>query len=249
MNKLQTPKGVVAVSVVSHGHGEMVWDLVKQLLYFSEVTEIVLTINIPEEVPDFQDSRVKLVFNSKPKGFGENHNSAFKRTDSTSFCVLNPDIVFERNPFPVLLQSLKDSSVVGLVAPLVVGPNGAPEDSMRRFLTPWSMVTRVLGIDSGLYPQQQASCNPDWVAGMFMLFQSDSYAKVCGFDERYFMYCEDADICTRLWKTGYKVVGCLSASVIHNAQRASHRSFKHLCWHVRSMVRYFLSYSLSLPKT
>lgn len=238
----------VSISIVSHAHGKMAWSLVDQVLRLPEVTKLVLTVNIPEPIPNFQDPRVELVLNRVPKGFGANHNAAFRRVNTSYFCVLNPDIVFIENIFPELLPRMNDVSV-GVVAPLVVNSHGIPEDSMRFFLTPGSMMKRWLGMDSGAYSLREGGSDfiPDWVAGMFMLFRSDAFAKVGGFDERYFMYCEDADICTRLWKVGYRVVGCLSARVIHNAQRASHRNFKHLSWHLRSMTRYFISHSFSLP--
>lgn len=238
----------VVASVVSHGHGEMVWRLVDQLVDCPEVVQIIVTLNIPEVVPDVLDRKVLLLRNELPKGFGANHNAAFTLANGNFYCVINPDIELIQNPFGSLVAPLADLRV-GLVAPLVLGTAGVPEDSMRYFLTPWSMLKRVLGLNSGTYSLRQGGSDftPDWVAGMFMLFKSEAYAKVGGFDERYFMYCEDADICTRLWKAGYKVVGCLSAGVVHNAQRASHRSFRHLSWHVRSMARYFWSHSFSLP--
>lgn len=238
----------VVASVVSHGHGEMVWQLVDQLVVCPELSQVIVTLNIPEAVPDVLDRKVLLLRNELPKGFGTNHNAAFTLANGDFYCVINPDIELIQNPFNVLVDILADQRV-GLAAPLVVKSSGQVEDSMRRFLSPWSIVKRILGLDSGAYPLCMGCSDfmPDWVAGMFMVFRSEAYAKVGGFDERYFMYCEDADICTRLWKAGYKVVGCLSTSVIHNAQRASHRSFKHLSWHVRSMARYFLSHSFSLP--
>lgn len=239
---------MISASVVSHGHGGMVWSLVDQLVACAEVSQVIVTLNILESVPGTLDCKVFLVQNVSPKGFGANHNAAFALAKDEFYCVINPDIELTQNPFGALVGILADRRV-GLAAPLVVGATGVPEDSMRRFLTPWSLVRRVLGFNSGAYSLRKNGSDiaPDWVAGMFMLFRSEAYAKVGGFDERYFMYCEDADICTRLWKAGYKVVGCLSAGVIHNAQRASHRSFKHLSWHLRSMTRYFLSHSFSLP--
>lgn len=238
----------VAVSVVSHGHGDMVWLLIDQLVACPEVIQVIVTLNIPEDQPGSLHDKVVLVKNDTPKGFGTNHNAAFALATGEFYCVINPDIELTQNPFSALVGSFADQRV-GLAAPLVVGAAGTPEDSMRTFLTPLSLAKRFLGFDSGAYSLQQGNSDfaPDWVAGMFMLFRSKAYAKVGGFDERYFMYCEDADICTSLWKAGYKVVGCLSTSVIHNAQRASHRSFKHLSWHLRSMARYFLSHSFSLP--
>jgi len=239
---------MVTVSLVSHGHGEMVWRLVDQLVVCPEVTQIIVTLNIPETCPVLIGDKIHLVKNDTPKGFGANHNAAFALAKGKFYCVINPDIELTQNPFGALL-SASIGHRIGLVAPLVVGASGLPEDSMRCFLTPWSMLKRALGVDSGAYSLRQGGSDftPDWVAGMFMLFRSEAYAKVGGFDERFFMYCEDADLCTRLWKRGYKIVGCLSASVIHNAQRASHRSFKHLSWHVRSMARYFVSHAFSLP--
>lgn len=240
---------MITVSLVSHGHGSMVWRLVDHLTVYPEVSQVIVTLNIPELVPEGLGQKVFITLNKSPKGFGENHNAAFALTNSKFYCVINPDIEFIQNPFAKNIAALSDQCV-GLVAPLVVGSNGLPEDSMRRFITPWSMMKRILNLDSGAYSLFQGGNDfmPDWVAGMFMLFRSEAYAKVGGFDKRYFMYCEDADICTRLWKAGYKVIGCLSISVIHKAQRASHRSFKHLLWHLLSMARYFVSHSFSLPK-
>lgn len=238
----------VSVSLVSHGHGDMVWRLVAQLVDCLEISQVIVTLNIPESSPSHLPGKVVLVRNEKPLGFGANHNAAFNLVTGSYYCVINPDIELTYNPFSQLVQVLRDPNV-GLVAPVVINASGIREDSMRRFITPSGMLKRVLGTDSGVYPENHGASSfyPDWVAGMFMLFRSEIYAQVGGFDECYFMYCEDADICTRLWKVGCKVVGCLSASVTHNAQRASRRSFKHLSWHLRSMARYFWRHSLSLP--
>lgn len=240
---------MISASVVSHGHGGMVWGLVEQLVACAEISEVIVTLNIPEKAPAILDRKVLLVRNVQPKGFGANHNAAFTFAKGEFYCVINPDIELTQNPFPELLGA-SINPPVGLVAPLVVGATGTVEDSMRYFLTPRSMLKRVLGLDSGAYLLQQGSCDftPDWVAGMFMLFRSEAYAKVGGFDERYFMYCEDVDICTRIWRSGYKVIGCTSTSVIHNAQRASRRSWKHLSWHLRSLFRYFTTNSFNLPR-
>lgn len=240
---------MITASVVSHGHGAMVWRVVDQLADCPEVSQIIVTLNTPEAVPEALSHKVLLLQNNEQKGFGANHNAAFCRAQCPFFCVINPDIELTSNPFSVLLNALADP-LVGLAAPLVLGPDGMPEDSMRHFLTPVSMIKRVLGFDSGSYAvgDCRSELRPDWVAGMFMLFRSEAYRKMSGFDERYFMYCEDADICTRFWKAGYKVVGCISIVVIHNAQRASRRNFKHLTWHLQSMLRYFVSHVRSLPK-
>jgi N-acetylglucosaminyl-diphospho-decaprenol L-rhamnosyltransferase len=62
-----------------------------------------------------------------------------------------------------------------------------------------------------------------------------------GFDERYFLYYEDVDLCGRLCLAGLRVVVCPDSQVVHHAQRSSRRSLKYLRWHLASMLRFFLS--------
>ena len=238
----------LTVSIVSHGHGGMVWALIGQLFDLPEPPGVILTLNIPEPVPENVDPRVTLIRNRQPKGFGANHNTAFGCCDTEFFCVLNPDIELIGNPFPKLCTQLVTSRA-GLCAPLILGSDGTVEDSVRKFMTPWRMLLRKLGVARGNQVLEVGAppVYPDWVAGMFMLFKADAYRKVNGFDDSYFMYCEDADICTRLWQAGERVVVCSDVQAIHHAQRASRKDLRHLRWHLASMMRYILRYWGRLP--
>jgi N-acetylglucosaminyl-diphospho-decaprenol L-rhamnosyltransferase len=244
------PASAVTVSIVSHGHGAMVWSLVDTLLALPGPPRLVVTLNTPEAVPAGVEDRVRLIRNATPKGFGANHNAAFVQCETPFFCVLNPDIELIGNPFPAMCAQL-EAGRAGLCAPLILGADGAIEDSVRPFITPWRMVLRKLGIASDHVTPMMggAPIYPDWVAGMFMLFDSQAFRQVRGFDTAYFMYCEDTDICTRLWQAGLPVVVCPAAQVIHRAQRASRRNLRHLRWHVVSMLRYMGRYWGRLPRT
>lgn len=240
---------MITASVVSHGHGDMVSRLIRQLLNHPEISSVILTLNVPESLVLPADERITVRENPEPLGFGANHNAAFLQSDTPFFCVLNPDIELIGNPFPVLCAQLKTSRA-GLCAPLILGADGAVEDSVRPFITPWRMLLRKLGVAgrrATLKIGGPPFC-PDWVAGMFMLFRADTYRRVNGFDESYFMYCEDTDICTRLWQAGKRVVVCPDVQVIHHAQRASRRDLRHLSWHVASMLRYIGRYWGRLPR-
>jgi hypothetical protein len=74
---------------------------------------------------------------------------------------------------------------------------------------------------------------------MFMLFRSEIFGAAGGFDERYFLYCEDADICLSLLKRGLRVALVPEVSVTHDARRRSHRDPRYLVWHLASMLRFF----------
>jgi GT2 family glycosyltransferase len=226
----------------------MVWGLIGQLLTLQSPLKIVLTLNIPEALPQDVDPRVTLIRNDQPKGFGANHNAAFMHCDTPYFCVLNPDIELIGNPFPTLCAQITTQQA-GLCAPLILGPDGAVEDSVREFITPWRMLLRKLGVarDNEVLEVGAPAACPDWVAGMFMLFDAGAYRRLKGFDAAYFMYCEDTDICTRLWQAGARVVVCPDVQAIHHAQRASRRDLRHLRWHLASMMRYIARYWGRLP--
>lgn len=240
---------MIAVSVVSHGHGAMVQYLVEQALACPEVSRIIVTYNIPELSAAFSDGRVEVIANSAPKGFGANHNAAFLRCRESFWCVLNPDIELGGNPFPALLESLKSDSV-GLVAPLIKNPAGQIEDSVRHFPTLTLLAMKAWGKDNSRYEFTVDTSDfcPEWVAGMFMLFRAETFATLHGFDEGYFLYYEDVDICVRTWKAGFKIVVIPSVSAIHDARRASRVNWRHRRWHVTSMIRYLLKYFWRLPR-
>lgn len=217
----------------------MVEQLVDQLAVCPEVTKIILIQNIPETAIATTSRNVTLIENAHPKGFGANHNAAFAHCDEPYFCVLNPDIKLIDNPFPHLLRCLDDCAAA-VAAPLIISPQGRVEDGVRRFPTIFSLLRKAIRGDDGGYPLVNGGTPvfPDWVAGMFMLFRSNHYETLGGFDEDYFLYYEDVDICRRAWHAGMRVVACPSVQAIHDARRASHRDLRHLRWHLTSMARF-----------
>lgn len=240
---------MIAVSIVSHGHGVMVPRLVEQLLIFPEVAQVLVTLNIPEKLALPSDERILVLENAQPKGFAANHNAAFVACTVDFFCPLNPDIEFLGNPFQTLLIAMGQHGV-GMVAPRVDSPDGQHEDSWRHFPTLRSLLSKVFGGADGRYalPVDGRPFAPEWVAGMFMLFRSDSFRRLGGFDDGFFLYYEDVDICVRLWKAGYRLLACPAVGVVHDARRDSHRRWPHLRWHFVSMVRYFTKHWGRLPR-
>ncbi len=241
--------GSVAVSVVSHGHGRMVVNLVRQLLECAEVGLVIVTFNVPEVMELTDDSRIVCINNENPKGFGSNHNTAFAYAQLPWFVVINPDVVLMGNPFPELLMAAAND--VGIVSPSAVGVTGKPEDCWRHFPTLPKLALKLFGGSDGRYALAEgalAAVEVDWVSGLCMLFPRAVYAKLNGFDERYFMYYEDVDICVRTWRMGLRVLACPAACLVHEGQRASRRNLKHMRWHAASLLRYLLTQSWRLVR-
>ena len=80
---------------------------------------------------------------------------------------------------------------------------------------------------------------PDWVAGMFMVLRSETFRAAGGFDEGYFLYYEDVDLCWRLQRSGLRAALLPTVRAIHDARRSSHRKLRYLLWHGKSMLRFF----------
>jgi len=238
--------GQVSVSVVSHGQGDLINALLLDLnVHCSRsVAEILVTENVTEGLESLGDGSsipVRVVSNSQPKGFGANHNHAFRLARSNYFCVANPDIRLREDPFEKLIACMK-SCGAALAAPRVVNQDGALEDSVRVLPTPFRILKKAIGLANDLdYPVADAPFFPEWTAGMFMLFGKEAFAEIGGFDEGYHLYYEDVDICARLRLSGHRVVSCPGAAVIHAARRESHRNPHYLKWHLRSMLRFFTS--------
>ncbi len=239
----------VTISVVSHGHGQMVVQLLEQLLIFPEVAQILLTFNIPEDLGIPSDLRIVLINNVSPCGFAENHNAAFALCENAYFCPLNPDIELITNPFRPLIEALHFYRAA-IVVPLIVSDEGLVEDSLRRFPTLASLWKKFFGGNGGRYNvnRDHRAFSPDWAAGMFLMFRARDFELLGGFDRGFFLYYEDVDICVRAWNAGMRIVACPSVSVIHKARRESHKNLQFLRWHLASLARYFWKHWGRLPK-
>lgn len=236
---------MISISIASHGQGDLVGLALNDLAQFSGQLgfEVIVTKNIPEKLPftpPYFSYPLRIVENSSRKGFGANHNAAFRLTSSEFFCVLNPDIRLTRNPFPALLEFACQPDV-GVVAPRVVNNSGQREDSERRFPTPWELMKKIVGGKSAIWSDAHPVSSPDWIAGMFMLFPRSVFEELHGFDERYFLYYEDVDLCARLALAGYKRLVCSDVTVVHDARRSSHANLRYAAMHLQSIVRFFSS--------
>jgi GT2 family glycosyltransferase len=202
------------------------------------VAKVLITLNAPEEWPldPGLPFDVEILRNAHPTGFGENHNRAFEHCRSEYFAVLNPDLRVSTDPFPALRRCLQDDAVA-VAAPVVREADGAVADFARPLVTPWEFVRRRLG----LITRADLAAEPDWIAGMFLAFRREAYAALGGFDRRFFLYCEDVDLCARARLRGMHLVIARDAVVTHHAQRASRRSLRRMIVHLSSLLQLWSS--------
>ena len=168
------------------------------------------------------------LFNPAPIGFGANHNKAFAHCTSEFYCVLNPDIeLVSPGLWGALVREARLPGT-GLAYPKVLNPDGSTQDNERQAVTPMALLRRHL--------LRRPDSQIDWISAAFWLVPSTVYRRLGGFDERYFMYCEDTDFCLRLRLEGWTLRRA-DAVVVHDASRNSRRELRHFSWHVRSLLR------------
>ena len=197
------PDRAVTVSVVSHGHSGHVRRLALQLCEegAGHIDHLVLTHNVPEaplaSPPGGWPFRVTELFNERPRGFGANHNQAFVHCGTRYFCVLNPDVTVRGQGLWDALLAQASQPGVGLAYPVLLNPDGSRQDSERAAVTPLSLLRRHLF--------GRAESRIDWASAAFWVVPAPVYRALAGFDERYFMYCEDIDFCLRLRLAGWSL--------------------------------------------
>jgi GT2 family glycosyltransferase len=237
-NTRSTDSRELAVSIVSHGHGACVQRLLEELARWSaaHIQRVVLTQNIPESPPQAPAQGwpfvLQVIKNTMPAGFAANHNRALADATEPFVCILNPDVALAgADPFAALLR-MASREGVGCAFPSQVDASGRGQDFERELPTLAALWRR--------HGQGRADARVDWVNAACLVLPLSVWQRLGGFDARYFMYCEDVDLCLRLRLAGLQLVRA-PAQIVHAGQRASHRNWRHFFWHLRSLVRLWQS--------
>lgn len=145
---------------------------------------------------------------------------------------LNPDAVLDNGSLDRLIEVLDTDASVGIVAPRFLYPNGRTASYLRRFPTVVSSLAQALFLDrvipscSEIVTDEAAYDrvgNPDWIPGACLIIRRSLFEQLGGFDERFFMFCEDKDLCRRAWDSGLTVCYVPSATCVHEGSGSSPR--------------------------
>ncbi len=238
---------LVTISVVSHGDAVKVRQLLESLYQYecTDQCQIIITDNLGDNVPEVDEPEwlsLTIIRNKDPLGFARNHNQAFQLATGEYFCVLNPDVVFEQRVFETLIALIQNEKA-DIVAPLIVDSKEIHQDSFRSYPTPFEIFRRRLPVYRHIPPFVDPSglARPDWIAGIFLFMESETYRKIKGFDEKYRLYFEDVEFCARAQLGGLKLVVDTNVYVRHDADRASRKKLIYFLWHIQSAIRFFTS--------
>jgi GT2 family glycosyltransferase len=197
----------------------------------------------------FKHPAIEYIFVGKNIGFGVGHNLILDKINSEFHLILNPDVVFSSEVIPALTKILKEDPSVSFVTPKVRYPNKEIQKVCRKHPTITGLLNRRLKLSkkvsmSNEYKDQdfEKRFYPDFIHGCFMLFKTIDFQNLKGFDTRYFLYFEDADICRKIDLTGKKKLYYPGVQITHQYRRGSSKSVKLFFHHLSSAVKYFLKW-------
>ena len=200
----------------------------------------------------FKSSEIEYLFVGKNIGFGAAHNLVLNKLCSNFHLILNPDVVFSVGVISSLITALNENPTVAFVTPKVRYPSMKPQYICRKHPTLFDLLNRKLKILNDQFLNReyrdrdlQKPFYPDFIHGCFMLFNTTDLKNLKGFDERFFLYMEDADICRRIDEIGKKKLYYPKVEIIHHHQQGSSKSIKLFIIHTSSAIKYFLKWGFN----
>lgn len=214
-------------SIVSHNHQHLCKAAIASIIKNIRTDfEIILTLNIKEKLilPNSWNTYLKIIQNSSPLGFGENHNNAHKSSNGEYFVIVNPDIEIHK-------WNEENFNSKTLYSPVILNIDGTFADYKRSYPSITNLFRRkILG---------NKTEKLDWFAGVFLIIKSTFFKELKGFDQDFFMYLEDTDLSLRVKEKGGKLEVINSISIFHDARRSSNKNLKFLRYHVSSLLKFY----------
>jgi GT2 family glycosyltransferase len=237
MNKLLT------VIIVTYNCESFIKKCIQSVLkYIPQNCEIIVLDNASEDktteiLNEFKDS-IQIIYSKVNLGFGKACNQASRVASGEHIFLLNPDTEVEGPIFEELIKFYNSKSDIGIVAPKLIMPDGNTQQSVMNLPTVSGAFKEiVLGKKNSyfpFYPKADGPIKVECVFGAAILISKILFEKLDGFDEKYFLYYEDIDLCKRINKLGKQIYYYPNVTI------------KHIVGGVKSSKKYDLNYKSSV---
>ena len=210
-------------------------------------------------IPIFSD--VRFIVLKENLGFAKANNIAIKQSKGKYILILNPDTILSEDTLDVMFKYMEENSNVGIAGCKVLNADGSFQVQCRRgFPSPWASFCKLFGFQV-LFPKTKLftkynllhlpineTYKIDSVIGAFMFCNGALIKELGGFDEMYFMYGEDIDLCKQVQLKGQDVMYVHTTTIIHYKGESSKRSGLNVVKHMYLAMEQFAKkyYSSSL---
>ncbi len=244
----------LSIGIVTYNNADKICNLLESIYAYTSGLTFQIYIFDNHSTDDTVEKvcsrypEVEIVENPVNIGFGAGHNQALTRIDSTYHAVVNPDILLHTDVFTDLKNYMDQNPECVLASPKVLNEDGTEQYLPKRNPTLKYMILGKLGDRIPYFHKYRVeytrSDEPmdiptpiDFATGCFMFLRTAAFREVGGFDENFFMYCEDADLTRRLWQVG-QVMFVPDAEVIHQWERGSTKNLHLMKIHYQSIFYY-----------
>lgn len=201
-----------------------------------------------------ENGNITYVNTNKNLGFGRGHNYVLEQLHSEYHAIVNPDIEIHEDVFSSIISYMNSAPEVGMCIPRMVDQTGKQQMVCRRELTIADMFIRMFC--SSFFPKRMSwhtmqdmnyenTFEVPFAQGSFLVCRTGLLQELKGFDDRFFMYLEDADLCKRV-NLCSKVMYYPGCTVVHKWEKGSHKNMKLFSFHIQSMVKYFKKWGLKI---
>jgi N-acetylglucosaminyl-diphospho-decaprenol L-rhamnosyltransferase len=225
-----TQAGVVDTGavVVTHRRADLARACVERLLHELSPTAVAVVVNDPEASPEpdlawLRRTVGSVVTSERPRGYGANLNEGVRQLGKgfRYWLLLNDDVLLEPGSIELLRDALESDSRAGVAGPRLVDAAGRPQQTAHRYPSFASEVASALIVPGRLqrwvWGRFVLSADPSeaWLVGAALLVRASAFAEVDGFDEQFFLYSEETDLCARLRERGWGTRTCEKAVGVH----------------------------------
>ena len=250
---------MISVLTVNYRSADQLFGLSKSLRLHAGglPVELVITNNSPaESLAGVGGPPLTVIHrDARNVGFAAGINVAYQASHGEVLMITNPDVRVTAGALCKAVDYLSAHPEVGVVLPLLLYPSGEVQLSVRRFYT-WPVALyarcplRAIGLRPGFFRRylcedlDRSRPTPvDWGLGGAMFLRRRDCDRAGVFDERFFMYFEDVDLCYRMWRRGRPVMYCPHIECIHEHRRSSRNPFTLHGWrHFRSLLHFVWKY-------
>ncbi len=238
---------VTGVVIVNYNAGNWLLRCVQAVAASTRGVEIVVVDNAStdDSLERLSDAlplpvTVEVIRNTSNTGFARACNQGAGQTEASTLVFLNADCVVESDTLGFLRQALDENSDAGLAGALILDPDGAEQRAVRRRLPTTGRAFSTLsglesvGISGVNVADELLAAGPvevEAVSGALLCLKREAFAAVNGFDEDYFLHCEDLDLFVRLRAAGWKLLLVPAARAMHGLGVSSASAPLATWWH------------------
>lgn len=189
---------------------------------------IIVNNNSPKPLPVFSEKHnITILDNKKNNGYGKAVNQGVKFAKGELILIVNPDTIFQKDSVDLMMQKINSDKKIGVLGPQLIDSGGkilhsiSSMPNLPDIVFALSLINKIwpnnfyskkywaIGRDRNMEQESET------VGGAVMLIRKSLFKKIKGFDERFFLYFEEADLCKRVTKAGYKILYYPKAKVVH----------------------------------